>query len=333
MPNAAPTFALTTPELLEFILAALPPRDLLLAQRVCKQWHSLISTSPILQYLLYFRSYPTTSCSPSTSTYTLNPLLTSAFPFLFSPKDVGPAERADDWDVEWGDLELPAAVDGNVKPFIYSSFGRNPPAFRRKEASWRRMHISNPPVRTVVWRHESAGMAGLYIGECVTGFGDATRGTSSIALGTLGKDALQKKLDDELETGFRKTEEGYLVSRDQVDLQKEDGLRMAILYDYLFEANCTGHVSSYWNVEFAVGHYPHPHKVVEHAHLSNPQLSLANLMRGEGHEGAGVTMLVEVHWSGGCVVEEEQDYPQFRSDAYQNVSVGPMDTVKKMMWD
>ncbi|KAJ4346748.1 uncharacterized protein N0V89_010680 [Didymosphaeria variabile] len=340
MPNAAPPLALTTPELLEYILAFLPPRDLLLVQRVCKPWHDLITTSPTLQTLLYFRAPPPSS-SPSltpfsSSEYTLNPLLKSAFPFLFSPNKVQSAERAEDWDVEWGDLELPAAVDPNVKPFIYSSFNRNPAAFRRKEASWRRMHISNPPVRTIVWRRESAGMAGLFIGECVTGFGDSTGRTSSITLGTLGEDALQRKWDEESRSGFRKTDEGYLISKDQLDLQKEDGLRMAVLYDYLFEVNCTGYVPSHWNVEFAVGQYPHPQKVVEYAHQPNAELSLAKLMRDEEHEeheGAGVTMLVEVHWSKGCIVEEEEDYQQFRSDGYQNVDVGPMARLKEMMWD
>ena len=45
-------------ELLEHILYDLPIRDLLLSQRVCRTWRSLISSSPTLQQALFLRPSP-----------------------------------------------------------------------------------------------------------------------------------------------------------------------------------------------------------------------------------------------------------------------------------
>ncbi|KAF2224209.1 hypothetical protein BDZ85DRAFT_196102 [Elsinoe ampelina] len=58
MTNPSPSAAhlvLTTPELLELILSHLPPLQLLLTQRVSPLFHTLITTSPLLQTLLFFR--------------------------------------------------------------------------------------------------------------------------------------------------------------------------------------------------------------------------------------------------------------------------------------
>src|SRR5207253_420563 len=81
---AAPV--LEIPELLEAILFRLPIRDLLLAQRVSRQWRDIISNSLSLQQALFFR--PATA-SP---VYQFNELLAEVFPPWFwqsSPHHAG----------------------------------------------------------------------------------------------------------------------------------------------------------------------------------------------------------------------------------------------------
>ena len=51
---AASVRVLDTVELLEHILYKLPMRDLLLSQRVCKQWQAVIKASKKLQCALFF---------------------------------------------------------------------------------------------------------------------------------------------------------------------------------------------------------------------------------------------------------------------------------------
>ena len=63
---------IATNELLESILCGLDMRTLLFAQAVCKEWKSLIATSPSLQRALFLQADPVTNDVP-----TLNPLLTS----------------------------------------------------------------------------------------------------------------------------------------------------------------------------------------------------------------------------------------------------------------
>ncbi|KAF2685140.1 hypothetical protein K458DRAFT_403376 [Lentithecium fluviatile CBS 122367] len=135
-PSTSTTRTLTTPELLELILFHLPPRPLLLAQRVRKTWHTLISTSPTLQTALYFRA----PASPSPSQqYTLNPLITSAFPFLLTPHRILSEAESQDYDIRFGHLERapdPSPVLRDpIKAFLYSDWVGNERAWKRKEAS------------------------------------------------------------------------------------------------------------------------------------------------------------------------------------------------------
>lgn len=314
---------LTTPELLELILSFLPLRSLLLSQRTCKQWHNLISTSPTLQTLLYFQSSPRPT-TPTTS-FTLNPLLTSAFPFLFAPHQAQTAERSPDWDIEYGDLDIPATLDPCLKPFFYSSFHRRPEAFKRKEASWRRMHVSDPPVRTAIWRRTATGPGGLFIGESVTvsGADYGTRGSeeSHVRLGVPGS------IED--------------LSDEYVDLKAADGLRMGMLYDYLFYYNCTGSVADGWDVRFRMGRYPLLEEVIERAGKRDWTWGLTGMVCNEEEESDGaeergeakMLMELELEFRGGCIVEEDEEYPQFRSEGYRRMSVGPMVPIKEMLWD
>lgn len=294
---------LRTTELLELTLSFLSPHALLLAQRTCRTWHNLITTSPTLQTALFLCA--SASQFPHSS-YTLNPLLTSAFPFFFSPNRLAQAERAHDWDVVWGDVDVPAQEEASVKPFVYSDFNRRPSAFKRKDASWRRMHLCDPPVKTVVWRSEGVGMAGHVISECVTEFGAGAA---------------------------RRADSWMKLGGEEVRLGKEEGLRMGVLYDYLFASVCTRGIPNKWDIELAVGGYPATPEVVEHVQLDG-DLSLARLTHDqEEGEGLGVTMLVEQHYSGSCVVDECEEFPQFMSEGYSAVEVGPRETVKHEMWN
>ena len=54
-PSASRVRTFEIAELLETILAELPPRDLLLVQRVCKDWQAAIIASKKLQVILFFR--------------------------------------------------------------------------------------------------------------------------------------------------------------------------------------------------------------------------------------------------------------------------------------
>ena len=118
-------------ELLECIMIHLPERDVLVnAQQVCRLWHSLIATSPTLQQILGFQ--------PSQSTKTsqegiVNPILASCFfPWFRSFEIDAPRnaiERLDFRNLDW-----------NCSP-------RKREAYRRKDASWRRMLAVQPPVQ------------------------------------------------------------------------------------------------------------------------------------------------------------------------------------------
>ncbi|KAJ4293605.1 auxilin-like clathrin-binding protein required for normal clathrin function [Kalmusia sp. IMI 367209] len=307
---------LVTPELLEMILSKLPLRDLLLAQRTCKAWHVLISDSPTLQALLYFRPAIPSSLPKSTSSYTLNPLLSSAFPFIFNPNKILSKEEAADWDILWGNKEDPPTptpnMDTCVKAFLYTSWNRRPEVWRRKEASWRRMLVSDPPVKTVVWRMQDAGMMGQSWREVVVGFGSEVRETAGEKVS--GKGPPHLKLDKET-----------------VDCAAEDGLRMHVLYDYLFGNICSGDIPGGLKVDFAFGKYPSLDEVIKYAeHEFN--LSLENLIKDE--EAGPLTLLVEMFWSRSCVdYYNDEAYPQFKSEAFKWVDVGPLAMVKSAWWD
>ncbi|KAL4875739.1 hypothetical protein BJY04DRAFT_223732 [Aspergillus karnatakaensis] len=108
------------PELHEAILLHLPPRDLLLATRVNRQWKALITrndleveTTPLLQDL-----FP--------------PIFTNIFTLAH---DVDELDYDDD-DAHWALL----------KQSWYSAEQRRK-AVLRPEASWRRMFATNPPAR------------------------------------------------------------------------------------------------------------------------------------------------------------------------------------------
>ncbi|KAH8647181.1 hypothetical protein BX600DRAFT_476287 [Xylariales sp. PMI_506] len=119
----------TTVELLEAILIHLDIRCLLTsALRVCRQWRDLIQGSKQLQKALFFECEEKLADSHE---ITFNPLLVELFPLLFDFAGT-PNPRG------FNDLAIEALP-----------IGRRRAAFYRLDASWRRMHMRQPPVKHV----------------------------------------------------------------------------------------------------------------------------------------------------------------------------------------
>jgi hypothetical protein len=123
-----------TPELHEAILLNLPLRHLLVhAQLVSRSWHSLISSSPVLQQSLFFRPSIKEPQEPSR----LNPLLCEAFPPWFKNLSLSAAQS-------YG-LFHPKCFED----LDWNSNDNKKVAYAREDASWRRMLVVQPPVRTL----------------------------------------------------------------------------------------------------------------------------------------------------------------------------------------
>lgn len=124
---------LNTTELLEQILLFLPERDLLVhAQRVNRSFRTLITSSPSLQQKLFFKRIPSRGPDGDDKhcTWHANPLLLAAFPPMFTSSQG-----------KWNKLR------GNQ---VYQNLDwqkeSKAEAYKRREASWRRMLVSQPPV-------------------------------------------------------------------------------------------------------------------------------------------------------------------------------------------
>ncbi|KAJ7256140.1 hypothetical protein B0H12DRAFT_517679 [Mycena haematopus] len=136
MSNAQVT-VMSTPELLEHTLAHLPMRDLLVtAPLVSKTWQA-ITLTPTLQRLLFFQ--PDTRLSSRVE----NPLLVDLFPPFFASS--GPHR----WS--WP----------NSKSLESMPWARAPDAFKRPEASWRRMLVTQPPAPRLVVTERCYGQGGI----------------------------------------------------------------------------------------------------------------------------------------------------------------------------
>ena len=113
---------LSTPELVQEMLLQLDLRTLLTsAQLVCRQWLAIIATSPTLQQALHLKpSRPSREGDPAP-----NPLLVEAFPFWYD--DAG---------------------DGKIGDRLFKTLplAKRRRVFMRKDVSWRRMLVAQPPV-------------------------------------------------------------------------------------------------------------------------------------------------------------------------------------------
>ncbi|KAF2684736.1 hypothetical protein K458DRAFT_417604 [Lentithecium fluviatile CBS 122367] len=122
--SSAQARVIATAELLEAILAQLPPRYLLLAQRISHRFQHAIATSPRLQQLLFFRTAPT----KDPKQWSLNPILRG----VFVPWFVMPGNR---WAMPtYESLEILNHFNDAAKA----------DAILTREASWRQMPLVRP---------------------------------------------------------------------------------------------------------------------------------------------------------------------------------------------
>ncbi|RHZ43578.1 F-box domain protein [Aspergillus thermomutatus] len=116
---------LSTPELLEYILFYLDVQSLLTsAQRVCHSWTRLIQTSPKLQQALFFKPIPPEQCREKLH----NPLLARLFPNLLPPS-----------------MDSSGVRECSYLRLSWSKQNDRREGFFRREASWRRMLVQQPP--------------------------------------------------------------------------------------------------------------------------------------------------------------------------------------------
>ena len=112
-------YVLRITELLELILLQLDMRTLLISQRVCRKWNSLIRTSSNIQETLFFKPV----IPGSVPTKVQNPLLAEVFPPFF--------------------IKMKGRISMNS--FDMVKHPEKQRAYLRPEASWRRMLVQQPP--------------------------------------------------------------------------------------------------------------------------------------------------------------------------------------------
>ncbi|KAI0449557.1 hypothetical protein F5B21DRAFT_44683 [Xylaria acuta] len=134
MPSAIQA-VLDIPELFQLILLQCDIRTLLTSARcVSHLWHSVIDSTPAIQEALFFR--PNTRDNEPEPI--LNPLLVETFSLFFD-----------------GGIHTRKSFD--KLPFANGGKNGCRDAFMRKDASWRRMLVRQPPVRTMgVWHWETS---------------------------------------------------------------------------------------------------------------------------------------------------------------------------------
>jgi len=127
-PTMEPVFK--TAELVEQILLQLSMRDLLVqAQRVCRYFHHVIISSPVLQQKLFFQGDNSYGfVNEQQYRCQVNPLLRDAFPSLLGNNENNHVGTELYLKLDW------AKSDAKSK------------SYKRKEASWRRMLVTQPPI-------------------------------------------------------------------------------------------------------------------------------------------------------------------------------------------
>lgn len=138
--QAAATAVLVIPELLAQILACMDMQTLLLAQRVSRTWHAVITETPALQERLFFNAVLADKPEDVTdlSIRSINPLLSNKFPTFFPPHQVHPPVTH--YDLRHMHIDDPpfGFMDGKL------ATKKSREVFLRKGASWRRMLVQQP---------------------------------------------------------------------------------------------------------------------------------------------------------------------------------------------
>ncbi|KAJ7864240.1 hypothetical protein B0H14DRAFT_2505078 [Mycena olivaceomarginata] len=155
--SRARNIVISMPELLEHTLTHLPMHDLLVAAPlVSKRWQA-ITLSPALQRALFFEP------DFSVAEYIRNPLLVEMFPPFFAAPLVEEYER-DEEDEEFEDDEgyedCQLSWPGQSPALLAMPWARVPESFKRADASWRRMLVTQPPTQTMRVTHHTHSMDG-----------------------------------------------------------------------------------------------------------------------------------------------------------------------------
>ncbi|KAF2803253.1 uncharacterized protein BDZ99DRAFT_576170 [Mytilinidion resinicola] len=353
---SATTDVLTTSELLENVLYHLPPASLLRAQSTCRLFHTLISTSPLLQSCLFFRAPPPSSSKSSTkaASFTPNHLLLATFPGFFSSSSRIPK---DDWDLLFGHLDrslLDVGVTATMEKFKRLPF--NDPAkreaMRRKEASWRRMHIAKPPIKRIEFVNTHHGQMQTTVEHCVIELGMDSEETDGekrahfvVARFPEGRSSKREAPSDTwgvFEDGIIDLENfGKLPASEAKEVSsappvsvvlKDEGLRMGVLYDYIEEVVCG---SNYDRPSFQLSFEVH-----------GGELEMCEKELGGSGDEAGseeivdesdieFTLRVALSCVFGCVIEEEPPMLDFHSEGFEKVQVVGTQVSNKAsgMWD
>ena len=181
-----------TNELVSLILHQADAQALVNCRRVCGSWKDIIDDSQGLQARLFFD--PATPCQERQ----LNPFLASHFRPLLGPCEILPKNNVPSHlrapPCVYADLlKLPWARDG-----IHADAAARQ-AFARKEASWRRMLISQPAITRLDWIYafESSNHIALHEGypsrPVLSGEGIAHQNFEALTLGLLW-DFLESRL-------------------------------------------------------------------------------------------------------------------------------------------
>ncbi|KAJ5382842.1 hypothetical protein N7517_000753 [Penicillium concentricum] len=137
---------LDTAEILDMILARMDMRTLLTsAQRVCHSWANLISKSPSIQKALFFT--PIKDSEWGMGEAIPNPLLAETFPSIFPAKN-----RWSYYQFDFSDL-------------IMTKNSSTMAHFLRKDASWRKMLVQQPPASDIGLLHVCHAMMGDFAGS------------------------------------------------------------------------------------------------------------------------------------------------------------------------
>ncbi|KAF8183276.1 hypothetical protein K438DRAFT_1839201 [Mycena galopus ATCC 62051] len=130
----AQAIVMTLPELLERILGKLPMHDLLVTAPLVSRTWCAITLTPTLQRALFFQP----ACEGAFERRQ-NALLAEFFPAFFAPE-------SSRWS--WPD----------AKALQLMPWRKAPAAFRRAEASWRRMLVTQPPVYRLLVTETARGV-------------------------------------------------------------------------------------------------------------------------------------------------------------------------------
>ena len=167
--------ALELPELLEIILAYLPPLELLLVQRTSRLWQHVIQNSPHMQKKLFLRAdhrlvgryadnkpgvRPLNNLMLRKVLGGMYPTMTLQLLNFERREDFAAAKQAANFSISLREMNRPPdesaplafwawTVNISFPADVLMSAQANHPAVAYEKASWRRMFLSQPPATTL----------------------------------------------------------------------------------------------------------------------------------------------------------------------------------------